>query len=314
MKRVAVCGGEALHAAAEALGLKADEARAEAVLVDAADDGAVARALAFPASLPRVFVADGGRAALLEAAGAAHVVAPPPTASALGPLIHALERGRSRAPTTVLCCAAVGATGRTSLVANLALRAARHTPAVAVDATGTGALAWRLGATVAAWADIAAVGAELGEGHLRLAAAEREQLLIVGGTGAPDEGLTRRVVELARSAGAVFIDAPAHRPAAALVERADRILVCANPDPASGAATRALLDELGERDSQLVVSQAEERDAHELAALFGRPPTYLLPRDEGAFRAALAVRGPIRGKLGRAYDAIAEILVAELAG
>ncbi len=312
MRRVAICGGETLRAAARALGLEEDVARAEAVLVDASDDDAVARALALAASVPRVFVADGVRAALLEAGGATHIVAPPPAAGALGPVIHSIERGQKSGLTTLLCCAAVGAAGRTSLVANLALRVARHTPVVAVDATGTGALAWRVGATVAPWADIAVVGAELGEGHLRLAAAECDGVLVIGGTGAADEDLARRVVELARGLGVVLIDAPAHRPPRALTERADRIVVCANPDAASAAATRALLEELADRDPQLLVSQAEERHAREIAALYGRQATFLLPRDEPACRAALAARSLTRGKLGRAYDAIAEILVAEV--
>ena len=312
MKRVAVCGGEPLRAAARAVGLEEDDEHAELVLVEAADEAAVARARALSPALPRVFVADGPFAALLEAAGAAYVVSPPPRPSVLGPIIHTLERGRTRAPATIVVCAAGGASGRTSLVANLAIRVARRTPAIAIDATGSGALAWRLGVTVTPWTEIAAVGADLSDGHLRLAAAERHGLLVVGGVGAPDEDLVCRVVDLARSLGIVFVDAPAHRVPAALLQTAARIVVCSNPDPASVSATRALLEQVADLETQLLVSQAEERDARALTASFGRAPTYLLPRDESACRAAVARRGPISGRLGRAYDAIAEILLAEV--
>lgn len=312
MKRAAVCGGEDLRDAARALGLEDVAERAEIVLVDASDDVAIGRALGLPVSLPRVFVADGARAALLESAGAARVVRPPVSAAAIGPLIHALERERRRAPSLVLCCSAVGASGRTSLVANLGLRVARHTPTVAIDGTGSGALAWRLGATVAPWADLAAVGTDLSDAHLRLAAADREGLLLVGGVGAPQAELLHRAIEVASAIGIVLLDAAAQRPTPALLEIADRVLVCANADAASGATTRGFLDELGQRDAQLVVSQADERESRQVAALFGRAPTFLLPRDERACRAALSDRGAIGGRLGRAYDAIAEILVAEL--
>jgi len=294
VKRVAVCGGEPLRAAARAVGLEEDDEHAELVLVEAADEAAVARARALSPALPRVFVADGPFAALLEAAGAAYVVSPPPRPSVLGPIIHTLERGRTRAPATIVVCAAGGASGRTSLVGNLAIRVARRTPAIAIDATGSGALAWRLGVTVTPWTEIAAVGADLSDGHLRLAAAERHGLLVVGGVGAPDEDLVCRVVDLARS------------------QTAARIVVCSNPDPASVSATRALLEQVADLETQLLVSQAEERDARALTASFGRAPTYLLPRDESACRAAVARRGPISGRLGRAYDAIAEILLAEV--
>jgi hypothetical protein len=309
-----LCGGEELRSAAAALGLEESGTAAEAAIVDGNDDVCVRQALSLPASLPRVFVADTSRAALLRAAGVRHVLERPLSASALGPIVFALERALASTPRTILCCAASGATGRTSLVANLALRMAKRTPAVAVDATGTGTLAWRLGAVVAPWSDVAAVGPELGEGHLRLAAAEREGLLILGGPGVPDEVLLRRALDLALTLGTVFIDAPGYRPSTLLLERADRIFVCANPDPASAAATRQFLEQLGQRESYLVVSQADERDVPHLTRAFDRSPAFLLPRDEPACRSALETRGPAGGRLGRAYEAIAEILAAELPG
>lgn len=305
------CGSEGFRDATSALGLEITEAHPEVVLVDAHDVGAVARSLVAARAIPRIFVAEGALADLLRAAGAPYVLAPPLTATALGPLVHALERGVVRRPRTIVCCAASGATGRTSLVANLAVRLARRFPVVALDATGTGGLAWRLGAAVSSWTDLAAVGADLAEAHLRLAAAEREGVLVLGGVGEPDRELLLRVVDLSRGLGVVLLDAPASMEP--FLERADRMMVCANPDPASAAATAALLARLGALEAQLIVSQAEERDSAALGALFGRAPTFVLPRDERSCRDAVASRRPMGGRLGRAYDAIAEILAAELA-
>jgi hypothetical protein len=236
VRNALVLGGEDLRRAAAALGLATDAERAEVVLVDADDDASVARACAF-ASVPRVFVADPPRAAVLRAAGYAYVAERPADAVSLGPVLFALERARPRAARVVICCAACGATGRTSLVANLALRVARRAGVVAIDATGSAMLAWRLGARVAPWAEIAAVGADLGEAHLRLASAECLGALVLGGTGAPDGALLGRVVELCAGLGLVLVDTPAYEPPRELLARADRILVCANPDAASAAAT-----------------------------------------------------------------------------
>ncbi|OLC58231.1 MAG: hypothetical protein AUH85_01215 [Chloroflexi bacterium 13_1_40CM_4_68_4] len=310
MRNALILGDEELRRAANALGLEEGGDRPDVVLVDADNDDSVARATGL-ASLPRVFIATAARAGLLRAAGYAYVVERPVAPGSLGPVLFAMERARPRAARVVVCCAASGATGRTLLVANLTLRLARTASVVAVDATGTGALAWRLGARVAPWAEIASVGSDLGEAHLRLAAAERDGALILGGTGIPDGPLLGRVVELCATQRLVLIDAPAYRPPPELMARADRVLVCANPDPASAAATAALIADLAARDVHLVVSQTEERDAPAVSALFGRPASFLLPRDEAACRASLLHRGAAGGRLGRAYDALAEIVAAE---
>ena len=144
---------------------------------------------------------------------------------------------------------------------------------------------------------------------MRLASAEREGALILGGVGIPDAALLSRVVDICATQSLVLIDAPAYRPAQELIKRADRIFVCANPDAAAAAATVTLLTDLP--DAHLVVSQAEERDATTLAALFGRPASFLIPRDEPSLRASLARRGPAGGRLGRAYDVLAEVIGAE---
>ena len=310
MRAALILGGDDLRHAAIALGLDDEPLHPDVVLVDADDDQVVERAAAFP-SVPRVFVAERSRASLLRAAGYAFVVERPVAPASLGPVLFAMERSRPQVARVILFCAAAGATGRTSLVANLALRLARCASVVAVDATGTAALSWRLGARVAPWADIAAVGADLGEAHVRLAAAERDGALILGGSGAPDGALVARVVEICAAWSLVLVDAPAYQPGPELVARADRVLVCANPDPASVAATSALLAEFGNADPHLVVSQVEHRDAGRIAALFGRPASCLLPRDEASCRDALQRRGPSGGRLGRAYDALAEVLAAE---
>lgn len=302
-------GGADLRAACAELELEERTVGVELIVVDADDDACVARSAAFPPDAPRVFVAERTRAELLRTAGAAHVVTRPVDARTLGPVVFALERARPMTLRLVLFCSASGATGRTLLVANLASRIASRMNVLALDATGTGALAWRLGASVAPWSDIAAVGPDLAETHLRLAAAERSHALVLGGAGAPDPELIVRVARLARDLGLVLVDAPAYRPSPALVEIADRVVVSANPDPASAAATAALLDLFA--DAQLVVSQAEERDVPELRRLFGRPPSFLLPRDERSCRAATRGRSPAGGRLGAAYDAIAELLLAE---
>lgn len=312
MSRVAVFGGTELLEAARSLELEVVSDAAELAVVDADDDASVGAAALLPGTLPRVFIAGVVRAALLRAAGAPHVLERPLTAARLGPIVFALERAREAAPRIVLFIAATGATGRTSLVANLALRLAVRAPALAIDATGTGALAWRLGATVAPWPDLAAVGDELGEAHLRLAAAERDGALIVGGVGSPSAALLRGVIERARGLGAVLVDGPAPAVARDLARGSERVYVCANPDPASAAVTAAVFGDLLGAPARLVVSQARERDVTRLAALFGVPPTFVLPPDEPSCRDALRRRGRTNGALGRAYDAIAEILLADV--
>lgn len=312
MSAVAICGGPDLREVAAELGLREDETKSSLVLVDADDDAAVAGASHLDPRIPRVFVAEAGRAALLAAAGVLHVVVRPLSAQALGAVVFAIERERERPPRLLLFVSATGATGRTSLVANLALRLALHVAVVALDATGTGALAWRLGATVAPWPALVAVGADLGEAHLRLAGAQRDGILVLGGSGACGEEQLLRVIELARAMGLLLVDGPAPWCAGQLPDRADRVFVCANPDPASVAVTLGTCGELFARGAQLVVSQARERDATELAAAFGRAPALLLPRDEAAMRDALLRRGAAGGELGRTYDAIAEIILAEV--
>ncbi len=119
------------------------------------------------------------------------------------------------------------------------------------------------------------------------------------------------MIALGRGFGAVLVDAP--RCDAALRDAADRVYVCANPDPASAAATVAVFDDVLRDGARLVVSQARERDASLLTSRFGVPPTFVLPPDEPALRDAMTRRGRVAGRLGRAYDAIAEIFLADLA-
>lgn len=313
MRGVAILGGADLEAVARSLDLVPQGDGASLALIDADDEDAVAAAAALAPDLPRVFVASATRASLLRAAAATHVVERPLTAARLGPAIFSIERSREPPPRVVLFLAATGATGRTSLVANLALRIAPRTPVIALDATGTGSLAWRLGTTVAPWSDLAAVGDELGEAHLRLAAAERDGALLLGGLGVPSEALLLRVLEIARGMGAALVDAPPHWFAPELRAIADRVYLCANPDPASAAATSSAFATALASGGQLVVSQARERDVQRLAALFGARPSFVLPPDEPACRDALARRGRTAGALGRAYDSLAEILLADLA-
>jgi hypothetical protein len=314
VKRAVVLGGADLRAPLHALGLSDGVDHPDVVLIDADDDAAVGEAGHYPPSTARIFVAGAARSALLRAAGIASVVTRPFSTSALGLALLQVERGRERGPRAMLFAAASGATGRTSLVANIALRIAGRAPVVAIDATGSGALAWRLNLAVAPWPDITGVGMDLTEGHLRLAAAEREGALFLGGVGSVSSGELARVVSVASGFATVLIDAP---PVGVLepvlLDGADRLYVCANPDPVSAAACAAACGPLFDRGAYLVVSQAQEEDATRLTEAFGRAPAFILPRDEPSFRRSIRRRGPADGRLGRAYDAIAEIVLADVA-
>lgn len=141
MTEISICGGADLREVAAELGLVEGQGQPSLVLVDADDDTALADSRRLDPHAPRVFVAEAARAGLLTAAGAPHVVSRPLSAAVLGPVVFKVEASRERAPRLLLFVSATGATGRTLLVANLALRLARHGAIVAVDATGSGGLA-----------------------------------------------------------------------------------------------------------------------------------------------------------------------------
>ena len=299
MTRAAICGGQDLISAAEALGL-VDAPDPELVLVDVRSEQGVARAASLAPSLPRVvIVAAGAEADLLRALGAPHV-ATAATAEVLGPHVAAALPRRTRDATrTVVVTAARGGVGRTLLATNVARRLARSGPLWLIDATGTGAAAWWLRADARPWSELEPMTAELSIEHLHIVAlAPVPGLRVIGGAGvAPStELLAACLRELQHEL--VIVDATllADERARALGEGsgpARRTLVLTYADDAS----LAQLEPHDISSAWLVASQGR------LAAAFRS-----LPRDDDAVVAALSSRGPVAGKLGRAYDELAEII------
>lgn len=313
MKRALVLGAPDVRPAVAALGITRDTTDPDLLIVDADDEGAVEDATRYPSAVARIFIAGASRAALLRAAGVGNVVERPLAVSSLGLAILHVERARARGPRALLFTSATGATGRTSLIANVALRLARRVPVLAIDATSTGALAWRLNLAVAPWADIVGLGEELTEAHLRLAAAERDGALFIGGCGSVSPPQLHRVISTASKFATVLVDSPALALVDdTLLDAAERVYVCANPDVASAAVTAAACASLFDRGAHLVISQARERDAGRLTEVFGYPPAFILPRDEASLRRCLLRRGPANGRLGRAYEVISEIVLADV--
>lgn len=305
MTRVAVCGGAELAAAAETLGL-VQAADPDLVLLDARSEEALTRAGAYAAEIPRVIVAAGAVAGLLRAAGSRHV-APAAAADVIGPHVAAaIPRATRQLTRRVVITAARGGVGRTLLATSLAQRLARTGPLWLLDATGTGAAAWWLQADARSWSELEPMTHELTIEHLRIVAVNPlPGLAVVGGPGpAPSVPLLEACLrELGREL--VLIDAPLladerTRELRTGSDLARRTLVLTYPDSASLAAL----------------------DAHDLAGAWligsqGRPPGIdalrSLPRDDAAVAAALPARGRIGGKLGRAYDELAEILAIDAA-
>lgn len=303
MTRVAVCGGPDLVAVAAALGL-VEAPEPEVVLVDIRSADAVARAGTFAATTPRVIVADGQNAAMLRAAGALHVatVTSPET---LGPLVTAALPQRTRDATrSVVITGARGGVGRTLLATNLARRVAPRRPLWLVDATGTGSAAWWLRGEARPWPELEPLTNELSIEHLRIVAAEPVAgIRLLGGAGAAPSGplLNACLRELAEEL--VIVDAglladERTRSLNAIALEARRTLVLTYADPVSLAA----LEVHDLSAAWLIASQGRlaQRDAFRT-----------LPRDDGAVGAALAGRGAIGGKLGRAYDDLAEIIAID---
>ena len=84
---------------------------------------------------------------------------------------------------------------------------------------------------------------------------------------------------------------------------ADRTLLLTYADPASLAALSAAD---APEDAWLIASQAGVR------AIPARAALRALPRDDRSVAAALSTREAVAGALGRAYDAIAELLLLDV--
>jgi len=307
--RVAVVGGADLAAAVATLGLEAVTERPELALVDLRDPAAIAGAAALPLALPRVVVADPEQRALARALGIPDAaIAATAEPAALGPLIEAVAPVMRPRPThAVLVTAARGGTGRTLLVANLARRLARRCATLVLDLTGTGAAGWWLGVTPRPWGDLEGLAHELSSEQLGVVAEDAARSLRVVG-GAPHAPSVPVAMAAARAAlglvELVLVDAPllADERTRAVVPLADRVLVLGYDDAASGAA----LDAAERPDGAWsVASQPTRRSEGE------RAPFFVLPRDETAIAAALASRAATGGALGRAYDALAELIATD---
>ena len=303
MTRAAICGGPDLVAAAEALGLVAAP-EPDVVLVDTRREDAIARAAEYAPSIPRVAVASGATAALLRAAGVAHVAAGT-AAEVVGPQVAAALPARAREATRrVLITSARGGVGRTLLATNLALRLGRAAPVWLLDATGTGTAGWWLRAEARPWSELEPMAPELSIEHLRVVAtAVAPGVQVVGGPGsAPSWPLLAACLRALDRELAIVDAAPlADERTRALRERstsAHRTLVLTYPDAASLAALAA--HDLA--DAWLVASQG---------ALPGGAAFRSLPRDDDAVARALSERAGVRGRLGRAYDDLAEILAID---
>lgn len=303
MTRVAVCGGPDLAATAEVLGL-VHSARPELVLVDVRSVDAVACASAFPAATPRVIVADGPRAQLLRAAGMPHV-ATATTPEVLGPLVALALPSRLRSATrSIVVTGARGGVGRTLLATNLARRVASQHPLWLVDATGTGAATWWLRGEARPWPELEPITTELSIEHLRVVAAEPVRgVRILGAAGPVPSGqlLAACLRELGEELVIVDAGLLSDERTQALREGSDgarRTLVLSYADPVSMAALEA-----HDLDTAWVIAAQ--------GPLGGRPAFRTLPRDDGAVAAALSGRTPIGGRLGRAYDELAEIVAVD---
>lgn len=306
MTRAAICGGAELIAAAAAVGL-VDSEPAQLAIVDMRDAAGVARAAALAPDTPRVLVTDADGARMLRAAGVRHV-AESMAPEALGPLVAgALPPPHRDATRRIVVTAARGGVGRTMLVVNVARRISRRRPVWLVDATGTGAAAWWMGAEVRPWAELEPLSPELSVEHLRIVAAEPSPgLRVLGGGGAvPTTGLLAScLLDLAGAGELAIVDAPllADERTRAMSEGPEgdsRILIVSYADPAS----LAVLEPHDVGQAWLIASQSR--------TLGGRRVFRVLPRDEAAVAEAYRSRSAVAGRLGRAYDELAELLTID---
>lgn len=301
MIRVAACGGDELDATCALLGLTIETAAPRLVLVDLRWPGAASRAAALPPDLPRIFIATSDQAECLGALGAsAAMVAASTDPAVVGPLVaRALPRPARERTRVVAVTAARGGTGRTLCVANLARRLAEAATVLAIDATGTGALGWWLGADPRPWSELELLSGELGREHVELVASSvAPRLTILGGAPrAPSLAVLGPAIAAAgQLADIVILDVPllADERGRACAARADRALVLSYADPAS-LAMLALADL--PQGAWLLGSQDIVESAFRV-----------LPRDERAIGDAISARVAVGGALGRAYDELAELI------
>lgn len=307
--RVAILGGDDLRASVIALGFEPTEiARAQVAVVDARDRAQLAAASVLPQSLPRLTVAAAEDAPFFAAIGldSARVVTSIEPAR-IGPALVALIPRSKRGPTKLVVITGVrGGVGRTLLTANLALRIAKRLRVCAIDATGTGALAWWLRASPKPWSDAEAIAAEMSEEHLPVIADAGGGARVVGGPGvAPSAAALHATVRVTTAIDdLVIVDAPLASDANArvLADGADRRVVLAYDDPCSALLLEA--DPPRERD-WLIAAQSRR------PSIAGHTAFRALPRDESAVASSASSRSQTGGALGRAYDDLAELVTID---
>jgi Mrp family chromosome partitioning ATPase len=308
--RVVVLGDDEVRAAVTLLGFEcADVARAQAAVVDARDREVLAQAAALPPALPRLTIVAREDQDFFAALGmdSARVVTNA-EAAIIGPALVALMPSAARGATRVVTITGPrGGLGRTLLAANLARRIAKTLRVCAIDATGTGALAWWLRASPKPWPEIEAVADELTPEQLSLVAdADKDGPNVIGGALiAPSPAALSAVVRVASGAhDLLIVDAPvACDPAArVLSEIVDRRVILTYDDPWSVLLLETTT--IGERD-WVIASQSKAR------TVAGHQTFRALPRDESSVAAAISSRASAGGALGRAYDELAELLVID---
>lgn len=305
MTRVAICGPE-LAPAAETLGLEIVADRPDVVLLDLADPEAIVRAGEIDPVVPRIVAPSRDQEPLLRALGSGpFLVAASRSCSAIGPLIAKAAPQSARRPTRVIAITGTaGGCGRTLLTVNLAVRLATRS-VIVVDLTGSGSAAMRLGLEAPSWSELEGLVAELTPEQIAVIAAERDGVRVAGGAGAmPSAALAVAAVRAAAGiAELVIVDAPVlpDERALAVCATAERVLLVV-PDGASVPAvpsfgeawiiaSRALVDRLG-----------------------GREAFHSLPDDPRSVRAATRDGAFVGGRLGRAYDELAEVIAIDTAG
>lgn len=305
MTRAAICGGQELAAAAAILGL-ADAPDPEVVLLDSRLDDAVARAATIAVGVPRVVVATGPTASLLRAAGVAHVAASS-SIDTIGPYVAAAAPRRGREATRlVVVTAARGGVGRTLLATGLARRVARTTPIWLLDATGTGAAAWWLRTEPVSWSGLEPMSQELTIEHLRVVAVSPlAELRVLGGAGpAPSPALLAACLR-ALGSELVIVDGPL------LAEERTRSLL-----EGDAHMRRTLVVTYGDAVSLAMLRPYEIEGAWLIGSQLPLPrgqALRTLPRDDLAVAAAAGGSGAVGGRLGRAYDDLAELLLIDAA-
>ena len=228
----------------------------------------------------------------------------------LGPAITALLPKRTRTATRVVAVTGTrGGVGRTLLVTNLGRRLARSCRIAIIDATGSGAAAWWLAVEAAPWHELEPLAMELSAEHLSIVAREVVPgLFVIGGGGmAPSASIVIASVRAAVAAfDLVLVDAPPAfcETCAAIRSLVDRALVLTYDDPVSiaGLLAPAIADSDWIVASQFAARRVGHRDVFRA-----------MPRDERAVGTAFASRGAVAGRLGHAYDELAEILAIDAA-